>query len=96
MTLGFDVGRYTAAEARQMYVERLRQDWQHTSFQVAALLEVNRDPKKGSKVLPDSLNPMEQGSTNSKVVKKGIPLNTPEGFAALQQVSQSWRKTVGK
>lgn len=68
-----------------MYVERMRQDWQHTAFATAYLLEVNRG-KKGRPIKPEDLNPMEAGGKTKK--SGGIPLNSPEGFQALYAISQ--------
>lgn len=70
-----------------MWSERMRQDWQHTSTIAAYLIEVNRT-SKGKKVTPDDLNPMEAGG---KKRSAGIPLNSPEGFAALKSVASQWR-----
>lgn len=69
-----------------MWAERMRQDWQHTSFLAAYLIEVNK-AKKGKQITPDQLNPMETGRRGP-----GIPLGSQEGFHALQSIAKSWRK----
>jgi hypothetical protein len=81
--LGFPLDDYTGAEAYQMWAERMRQDWQHTSTVAAYLIAVNRTEKRGRQTTPDEINPMETGSKTSQ----GIPLNSADGFRALQSVA---------
>ena len=63
----------------------MRQDWQHTSTIIAYLVESNKTKSGGKRATPDDYNPMENGNTQSL---RGIPLNSQEGFAALQQVAK--------
>lgn len=70
-----------------MWAERMRKDWQHTSFIAAYLIEVNRG-KKGRPVEPDSLNPMESPHGSSG---KGVPLHSPEGRRIAKAVSDQWQ-----
>jgi hypothetical protein len=66
-----------------MWAERMRQDWQHTSSIVAYIVEANKAKKTGKRATPDDFNPMESNGQ----VQRGIPLNSQEGFAALQQMA---------
>ncbi len=84
--LGFPLWEYTAAEIYQMWSERMRQDWQHTSCLAAYLIEVNRG-KKGKPTDPDHLNPMESTSQQTT----GIPLNSELGFQTLKAVAEQWQ-----
>lgn len=69
-----------------MWAERMRRQWQHTSYLAATLIEINRG-KSGKKTRPDDLNPMESGN---RVSMTSVSLDSPEGFAALAQVA-SWQ-----
>lgn len=67
--LGFNLDGYSYAEAQQMFVEHERAAWQHTSFAVAYMLEVNRDRKKGKPIPANKLNPWESTGDNSTGIK---------------------------
>lgn len=80
-----DLSDFTAAEIYQMWAERMRMDWQHTSVLATYTIEANRG-KKGKPMDPDSINPMESAQHST-----GIPLNSPMAGEAMKAIAGSWR-----
>ena len=67
--LGFSLDDFSFAEAQQMFCEHERAAWQHTSFIVSYLLEINRDRNKGTSITPLDLNPWESGDAPKPGIK---------------------------
>ena len=67
--LGFSLDDYTYAESQQMFCEHERAAWQHTSFIVSYLVEINRDRSKGKSITAAELNPWEAGEPEKAGIK---------------------------
>ena len=68
-----------------MWAEKMRLDWGYASTISAYIMESQRS-KKGKQLMPDHINPMTAGGKTGRK-SGGIPLNSPEGFRALQKVA---------
>lgn len=70
---------------------KCRQQWQHTSSLMALLVNINRDPKKGSAAKPADFNPYEQ----SKVGERPTMRMSVAGLkGAFSKQSRSGRKKL--
>ena len=87
--LGIDPGPFTLRELMDMAEGRARERWTHTSWLLAMMANVNRDPKKSRVFHPDDFNPYAERRP------RGIPITAGNIglLKALLKSSQGRRRT---